>query len=102
VAEGEGRLGAFLVGFLSPSRPSEAYVHFVGVDPRLRGRGLARELYWRFFALARENGRSVVRAVTSPLNDVSVAFHRSLGFSAREVPDYDGAGSPKVLFEREL
>ena len=38
VAERDGELAGFLVGFLSQSEPEEAYVHFVGVSPAERGR----------------------------------------------------------------
>jgi len=41
-AERDGRLAGFLVGFISQSRPGEAYIHFVGVDPAERGKGLGR------------------------------------------------------------
>src|SRR2546428_6880359 len=40
---------AFLVGFRSQSVPSLAYIHFVGVKPELRGRGVGRLLYEQFF-----------------------------------------------------
>ncbi len=80
------RLHAFLVGFLSPAQPTEAYIHFVGVDPALRGQRLAAGLYEEFFDLATANGRSVVRAITSPVNTVSLAFHRSMGFEASMPP----------------
>ena len=67
VAEDEqGRLAGFLVGFVSQTDPTEAYVHFVGVSPEHRGSGLGRELYERFFATVREHGRTTVRCVTSP------------------------------------
>src|SRR5919202_4430977 len=66
VAEDDGELVGFLNGFLSQTHADEAYVHFVGVHPAHRGGGLARELYERFFAVARAHGRSVVRCVTSP------------------------------------
>jgi ribosomal protein S18 acetylase RimI-like enzyme len=45
VVEDDGRLEAFLIGFLSSARPDEAYVHFVGVRPGCRRSGLARALY---------------------------------------------------------
>lgn len=77
VAEDDG-LAGFLCGFLSQTFDDEAYVHFVGVSPAHRGSGLGRELYERFFAAVAP--RNVVRAVTSPVNEGSVAFHRSLGF----------------------
>ncbi|TKT08158.1 hypothetical protein E4U92_19415 [Streptomyces galbus] len=36
------------------------------------------------------------------LRSGSVAFHRRLGFDARTVDDYDGAGRPMVVFHRDL
>ncbi len=103
-AETKGReLAGFLIGFLSPSQPDAAYIHFVGVHPSLRGRGLARVLYQRFFALAEANGRPVVSAITAPQNAGSIAFHTAMGFTVTPpIPDYDGEGSPKVLFQRRL
>ena len=99
----KGELAGFLIGFLSPSRPDAAYIHFVGVHPRLRGNGLARTLYERFFALAAANGRRVVTAITAPGNAGSIAFHTAMGFTVTPpIPDYDGADSPKVLFGRRL
>ena len=65
IAEADGALAGFLIGFLSPSQPDAAYIHFIGVDPARRGNGLARTLYERFFALAAADGRSVVRAITA-------------------------------------
>ncbi len=104
VAEDEdGNLVGFLIGFLSQTDPREAYVHFVGVDPKQRGSGLGRELYERFFAAAREHGREVVRCVTSPANTVSIAFHEALGFTVdRVAEDYDGPGEDRVLFVKRL
>jgi ribosomal protein S18 acetylase RimI-like enzyme len=103
VAEDEGDLVGFLCGFLSQTWPDQAYVHFVGIRPDRRGDGLGRELYARFFVAVREAGRSVVRCVTSPVNEGSVAFHRRLGFEVEaEVPDYDGSGEPRVLLRKQL
>ena len=103
VAEQDGELAGFLVGFLSPSQPGEAYIHFVGVAPQLRRTGLAGDLYTRFFALAEGRGRTVVSAVTSPVNTGSVAFHRRLGFTvAGPVPDHDGPGHALMTFRRSL
>src|ERR1700704_3356087 len=91
VAEVDGELAGFICGFRSQTFADEAYVHFVGVDPNRRGSGLGRELYERFFeAIA---PRTVVRAVTSPVNERSVAFHRALGFEIDRVDEnYDGRG----------
>ena len=81
VAEHEDTLLGFLVGFMCPDHADEAYVHFAGVDPSWRRSGLATDLYRRFFALARANGRTVVRCVTAPVNKTSIAFHTGLGFT---------------------
>jgi predicted GNAT superfamily acetyltransferase len=101
VADDDGELAGFICGFRSQTYADEAYVHFVGVDPRRRGSGLARELYERFFAAVAP--RSVVRAVTSPVNEASVAFHRAIGFEVERVDeDYDGRGESRVLLVRRF
>jgi ribosomal protein S18 acetylase RimI-like enzyme len=103
VAEDDGEVIGFLCGFLSQTYPEQAYVHFVGVRPDRRSGGLGRELYERFFAAARAAGRDVVRCVTAPVNEASIAFHRRLGFEVEaEVADYDGAGATRVLLRKEL
>ncbi|MGP3963634.1 GNAT family N-acetyltransferase [Nonomuraea sp. 3N208] len=103
VAEGPEGMAGFLVGFLSPSAADEAYIHFVGVSPAARGGGVARAMYERFFALARAHDRHVVKAITSPVNEASIAFHRRMGFTASDpVPDYNGPGTHLVTFARAL
>jgi ribosomal protein S18 acetylase RimI-like enzyme len=108
VAEGTsgelaGELAGFLVGVLSPSDPAVAYVHFVGVAPAARRQGLAERLYGTFFDLAVADGRRVVRAVTSPTNQQSAAFHTALGFTVRgPVEGHDGPGTRYLLFHRRL
>lgn len=112
LAEREGRLVGFLIGFLSQSRPDESYIHFAGVSPDLQGQGLGRRLYERFFELSRACGRTRVRAVTSPSNSGSYQFHLRMGFTAEPGPgsfdgrpvhlDYDGPGLDRVLFTRTI
>ncbi|MET7397949.1 N-acetyltransferase [Dactylosporangium sp. NPDC005572] len=103
VAESAAGLRGFLVGILSPSEPDEAYIHFVGVHPGTRSQGLARTLYERFFALAKEHDRRVVRAITSPVNEASIAFHRRMGFTVGgPVAGYNGPGRDLVTFARDL
>ena len=99
----DGTLAGFLIGFLSQTDDDTAYVHFIGVAPAERGSGLGRELYERFFAAVRASGRSVVRCVTAPQNESSLAFHAALGFEQEGVAqDYDGAGNSRVLLARRL
>jgi predicted GNAT superfamily acetyltransferase len=99
----DGTLAGFLIGFLSQTEPDTAYVHFIGVAPEERGSGLGRELYERFFAAARQSGRTVVRCVTAPENSDSLAFHDALGFEQEAVAEnYDGAGASRVLLAKRL
>ena len=104
----DGSIGAFLIGFRSQSRPDVAYIHFVGVAPDLRRRGVAASLYGRFIEAARAAGARRVQSCTSPANTTSRAFHVGMGFTldASEtvrdgVPvqlDYDGPGIDRVSF----
>jgi ribosomal protein S18 acetylase RimI-like enzyme len=104
VAEGDDEeLAGFLCGFLSQTNADEAYIHFVGVDPERRGEGIGGALYERFFDEVQAQGRMVVRCVTSPGNEESIAFHEALGFVLdRVVPDYDGPGEDRVLLVKRL
>jgi predicted GNAT superfamily acetyltransferase len=103
VAERDGALAGFLVGFFSPAEPGEAYVHFVGVSPDERRSGLGRELYERFFELARANGRTRVSCVTSPRNSGSIAFHTAIGFEpSAPKAGYDGPGEDRVVLARSI
>lgn len=96
VAEQNNDVVAFLCGLRSQTFDDEAYVHFIGVDPAYRGEGLARALCERFFAAVAP--RTTVRAVTSPLNEPSLAFHRALGFAVERIDtDYDGPGESRAL-----
>jgi ribosomal protein S18 acetylase RimI-like enzyme len=103
VVDGQDGPDAFLCGILSPSDSDRAYIHFVGVAPAARQRGLGRQLYDEFFRIARADGRSVVSAVTSPVNAGSIAFHESMGFTVTgPVPNYHGPGRDLIVFERGL
>ncbi|MFT2018433.1 N-acetyltransferase family protein [Streptomyces sp. 796.1] len=105
-------LAGFLIGFHSPDRPGTAYIHFVGVHPGLRQHGIARALYGRFFARATSARRPEVRAIVSPANKPSIAFHHAMGFvpdggdyESDGVPvhrDYDGPGHDRISFRRLL
>ena len=103
VAERDDIMVGFLIGFCSPSEPDEAYIHFLGVAPADRRQGLARQLYEAFFSLARADRRTVVSAVTSPVNAGSIAFHRRMGFTVTDPATARGAQSDGLVrFRRSL
>ena len=110
----DGALAGFLIGFMSPDHDDLAYCHFVATNPNLRGRGLGRALYERFFADARAAGRTRVKAITWPANRLSLAFHRALGFEVQQgngsqnlygtpaQPAYDFGREDRAILVREL
>jgi GNAT superfamily N-acetyltransferase len=103
---------AFFIGLMSQTVADEAYVHFIGVRPDHRGRGLASRLYTRFFEVVSGQGRSVVRSSTSPCNDLSIAFHLALGFALESGDgvvngwparvEYPLPGESRVFFVKRL
>jgi ribosomal protein S18 acetylase RimI-like enzyme len=95
-----GRVQAYLFGLLTPS--GVGYVHLVGVQAAQRRRGLARILYEEFQAIVESRDGVALKAITRPVNEGSVAFHRALGFSVREVPGYSGPGEMRLVMERRL
>lgn len=109
VVEKDDELIGFLIGFLSPSRANEGYIHFAGVHPDYRGIGIGKFLYDRFFGICIENGRNIIKACTSSVNKGSIAFHRKIGFSILKgnaeidgiqvTLDYNKSDDPKVLFK---
>jgi ribosomal protein S18 acetylase RimI-like enzyme len=112
IIEEDDEIIGFLIGFLSQSKPDEAYIHFVGVHPDYRKQQIGKRLYTEFFHAAKENGRSIVRCITSPVNKTSIAFHTKMGFSIKEgnktvdgisvQSNYDGHQQDRVLFLKHL
>ena len=100
VARADDGIRGYLFGFVSPDRTG--YVHLVATRDDARGAGLGRDLYSAFIEAAARQGAVRLKAITSVTNEGSMAFHRTLGFDARVVEDYDGPGRPRVVFTRDL
>ena len=110
VIEKDGQMIGFLIGFISPALKDEAYVHFMGVHPDFRKKGIGTTLYERFFEICQKHGRRIIRACTSPVNRGSVVFHQRIGFRIEPgddeidglpvTSDYNRIGDHKVLFTK--
>ncbi|MGD9180407.1 MAG: GNAT family N-acetyltransferase [Desulfobacterales bacterium] len=108
--ENEGDMIGFLIGFISPSLKNEAYVHFMGIHPDFRKKGIGTILYERFFEICRNHGRNIIRVCISPVNRGSVDFHKRIGFQLEPsddeidglpvTSDYNRRGDHKVLFTK--
>jgi ribosomal protein S18 acetylase RimI-like enzyme len=108
----DGRPVGFLLGFVSPDRPSEGLLHLVAVDPNQRRRGIGRALVERFADDAAERGAATITAIAWPGEPPAIAFFEATGFAAQggpgsqrihgtiAFPDYDGEGDDRIVFVR--
>jgi len=107
VVREDGRVIAYLFGFFSQTEPA-AYVHLVGVHTSHRRKGLAARLYNHFSAVARGRGCTELKAITTPDNAGSIAFHKSIGMmpageaGSGVTPDYAGPGQDRVVMRKRL
>lgn len=97
VAEAEGALVGFVLGFVSQTYPGEAHVQAVAVRPDRRRDELGRALYECFVAAAGDQYCSVVCAAVPVDDPAALAFHCALGFTVeshdvREAPVAAAAG----------
>ncbi|CAG7626269.1 GNAT family N-acetyltransferase [Paenibacillus allorhizosphaerae] len=112
IVEEKGQILAFLIGFVSQTNTNEGYIHFVGVHPDHRKKGMAKCLYETFFGKIKPLGCNTVRCVTSPVNKNSIMFHTNLGFQVEQGDsevegisvhtNYDGKGESRVLFVKKV
>jgi ribosomal protein S18 acetylase RimI-like enzyme len=97
----DGELAGYLLGFVAPT--GDGYIHFVAVREDGRGLGLGRRLYETFTAVALGRGATALKALTSPGNERSIAFHRRMGFTEMTLDeDYAGSGRARVVMRRPL
>jgi GNAT superfamily N-acetyltransferase len=101
---------AYLFGFFSQTEPV-GYIHLLSVRQGYRKQGLARMLYAHFEKIAREHGCKRLKAITSPVNAQSIAFHKSIGMipsgndlemGVPVIRGYSGPGKDRVVFIKEL
>lgn len=105
-----GQVIAYLFGFPSQTEPV-GYVHLLAVRCSHRRCGLARRLHDHFVASAWSAGCREIKAITTPTNSGSIAFHRGIGMELVGVPneegipvvkDYSGPGQDRVVFRKRI
>ena len=115
VAEGpDGSRVGLLVGFVSPDRPDDAYLHLVGVAPGRRRRGIGRALVERFVGGVADAGARRVTTIAWPGDPIAIAFLRAVGFTVEDGPgtrplygvaaqtDWDRDGDDQARLSRPL
>jgi ribosomal protein S18 acetylase RimI-like enzyme len=110
ILDGErARPAAFLIGYRSPDRPSEAVLHLIAVAPNRRRQGIGAALVGAFLQDASSGGAAAITTVAWPDDPVAIAFFRALGFEAESGPgtqrlygvdarpDYDAPGEDRAV-----
>ena len=98
---GSGQIMGYLLGFVAPT--GDGYIHFVAVRDDSRALGLGRMLYETFEKAARGRGAVALKAITSPENERSVAFHKRVGFTEMlRAQDYGGSGRTRIVMRKPL
>ena len=102
VAEDEGEMIGFLLGFVAAQPVRTGYVHLVGIHPDHRRRGVGRALYATFTERCASAGCVRMKAITTAGHEGSLRFHSAVGWSTTEEEDYAGPGRRRVVFTKEL
>jgi GNAT superfamily N-acetyltransferase len=101
---------AYLFGFASQTEPV-GYVHLIAVRASARRQRLGQKLFGHFVEFARQHGCRYAKAITTPTNFGSIAFHKSLGMRLLGEPntdgipivqDYAGLNEPRVIFWKSI
>lgn len=113
VAEEDGRMIGFLLGFVAEAAHVSAvanavpgartgYVHLVGIHPEYRRRGVGRLLYEKFTEACLVAGCDRMKAITTPGNEGSLRFHLAVGWKAAEDEHYAGLSRRRIVFTRDM
>jgi len=114
IAEREGKIVGYLLGWISQIDGTVAYIHNVCVVPGMRRRQVATGLYNGFFETVEATGCNRIFLIVSPRNKISLDFHRALGFEiseegegieiegVRAVRDYNGPEKHMVVMCRQI
>ena len=100
LAERDGRILGYLLGFVSPD--GSGYIHAVAVRGEARGEGLGGRMYKHFEQLVSDRGARRLKAITAPENGGSRAFHEAMGFSVQHVDGYSPSAGARLVFTRAL
>ncbi len=102
VAESDGEIVGFLLGFMTERPVSTGYVHLVGIHPEHRRKGVGKALYARFTERCREAGAERLKTVGAAGHDGPREFHAALGFTVTDEPDYAGRGRARIVYTKDL
>jgi ribosomal protein S18 acetylase RimI-like enzyme len=100
----------FLLGFISPDDPQNAYIHLLCLDKSLRGSGIGFSIVDHFISLVYAMGSKKISLICKPHNEIAIKFYKKMGFISESTDktvqldglnvyeDYDGPGEDKIVF----
>src|SRR6185295_424814 len=110
VAKDDGKVVAYLFGFISQTQPDVAYGNALACDPNYRGSGVVEDLCSRFLEEVQARGCTRMKVLVFPKNFRSVLYHMKMGFQpegterdqngVRITRDYWGPGLDYVVMYR--
>jgi diaminobutyrate acetyltransferase len=97
VAERNGEMIGFIIGFVPPSRPDTVFVWQIGVSPTARRMGLGKRMLNELIARDACDDVDYLEATVTPSNKASAALFRGFARS-RSVPCAVSEGIPEDAF----
>ncbi|MFA7247149.1 MAG: GNAT family N-acetyltransferase, partial [Dehalococcoidia bacterium] len=101
----DNKVVAYLFGFISQTEPT-GYINLLAVRQDYRRQGLGKKLYYHFEQYAMKRDCLRLKAITSPVNTLSVNFHRNIGMrpvgemgptGVPTIKDYAGPGKDRIV-----
>lgn len=114
VAEKEGKIVGYILGWISQVDNTVAYIHNICINPDFRRKKIGIDLYDRFIEVVRDKGCKKIFLIINPGNKASFNFHHVQGFKVSEegegiiiegdraVKDYNGPGKHMVVMYKEI
>jgi GNAT superfamily N-acetyltransferase len=102
VAEQDGQMVGFLLGFITRGPEPTGYIHLVGIHPDYRRRGVGKALYEAFIRTCCDAGAHRLKTISAVGYESSLAFHKALGFETHEDANYAGPRRARVVFTKQL
>lgn len=86
-ADADKELVGFVLSYRPPQKPAELFVWQIGVDPKMRGQGLAKKMLHKLLTLPANRGVQYITATVASDNEPSQALFR--GFARDTNVDCD-------------
>jgi L-amino acid N-acyltransferase YncA len=84
VAEGDKRIVGFVLAHETLPFYGTLYIHYIGLDPKLQGKGIGLLLYKKLIEKAEQTGIKKVWGLINTDNPSSIKLHKKAGFKIND------------------